>query len=121
MTDVEKSEILIWHVCGEENVVNISKTYVIFATTYALSCGEKLSPKIHKCRKNDKDSLQLTQICQSRWRLSVLISKLNKSDFRVFNNETFYGNSGFASKIKCFLAYSPFIHSRPFSIISTSK
>ena len=25
-----------------------------FATIYALSCGEKLSPKIHKCRKNDR-------------------------------------------------------------------
>ena len=25
-----------------------------FATIYALSCGEKLSPKIHLWRKNDK-------------------------------------------------------------------
>ena len=26
----------------------------IFATIFSLSCGEKLSPKVHLCRKNDK-------------------------------------------------------------------
>ena len=73
MTDVEKSEILhIWHVCDVENVAiyaNFIAIYAIlllnllfmlscreiyFATIYALSCGEKLSPKVHLWRKNDK-------------------------------------------------------------------
>ena len=46
--NVEKSEILhIWHVCDVDNVA-------IYATIYALSCGEKLSPKVHLWRKNDK-------------------------------------------------------------------
>ena len=72
MTDVEKSEILhIWHVCDVENVAIYAKfmqfiaIYAvlllnllfalfcreIFATIYALSCGEKLSPKVHLWRK----------------------------------------------------------------------
>ena len=34
---------------------------IYFATIYALSCGEKLSPKVHLWRKNDK-----YQVC-SRW------------------------------------------------------
>ena len=48
MTDVEKYEILhIWHVCDVENVA----IYANLATIYALSCGEKLSPKVHLWRK----------------------------------------------------------------------
>ena len=73
MTDVEKSEILhIWHVCDVENVAIYAKCIAIyavlllnllftlfcceiyFATIYTLSCGEKLSPKVHLWRKNDK-------------------------------------------------------------------
>ena len=51
MTDVRKSEILhIWHVCDVENVA----IYAKFATIYALSRGEKMSPKVHLWRKNDK-------------------------------------------------------------------
>ena len=55
MTDVEKSEILhTWHVCDVENVAIYAKFMHFFATIYALSCGEKLSPKVHLWRKNDK-------------------------------------------------------------------
>ena len=46
MTDVEKSEILhIWHVRDVENVAIYAKFMQVFATIYALSCGEKVSPK----------------------------------------------------------------------------
>ena len=73
---VEKSEILhIWHVFDVENVAIYAKfmhfiaIYVVlllnllftlfchelyFATIYALSRGEKLSPKVNFWRKNDK-------------------------------------------------------------------
>ena len=52
MTDVEKSEILhIWHVCDVENVAIYAKFMQFFATIYALSRGEKLSPKVHLWRK----------------------------------------------------------------------
>ena len=55
MTDVEKSEILhIWHVCDVENVAIYAKFMRFFAIIYALSRGEKLSPKVHLWRKNDK-------------------------------------------------------------------
>ena len=72
MTDVDESEILhMWHVCEKENVAKYAKFIAfyavlllnllfrlfcrkIFATIYALSCGEKLSPKVHLWRKNDK-------------------------------------------------------------------
>ena len=55
ISDVEKSEILhIWHVCDVENVAIYAKFMQFFATIYALSCGEKLSPKVHLWRKNDK-------------------------------------------------------------------
>ena len=73
MTDVEKYEILyIWHVCDVENVAIYAKFIAIyavlllnllftlfcresyFASIYALSYGEKLSPKVHLWRKNDK-------------------------------------------------------------------
>ena len=48
MTDVEKSEILhIWHVCDVESVA-------IYAKFMQFSCGEKLSPKEHLWRRNDK-------------------------------------------------------------------
>ena len=69
ITDVEKSEILhIWHVCDVGNVAIYAKFILInavlllnllftlfcreiFATICALSCGEKLSPKVHMWRK----------------------------------------------------------------------
>ena len=52
MTDVEKSEILnIWHVCDVKNVAIYEKFIKKIATIYALSCGEKLSPKVHLWRK----------------------------------------------------------------------
>ena len=55
MTDVERSEILhIWHVCDVENVAIYEKFVHFFATIYALSCGEKLSPKVYLWGKNDK-------------------------------------------------------------------
>ena len=44
MTDVEKSEILVMY----------AKFMHFFATIYALSRGEKLSPKVHLWRKNEK-------------------------------------------------------------------
>ena len=48
ITDVEKSEILhIWHVCDIESVAIYAKFMHFFATIYVLSCGEKLSPKVH--------------------------------------------------------------------------
>ena len=80
MRDVEKSEILhIWHVCDVENVAIYAKFIAIyavlllnllftlfcrkiFATIYALSRGEKLSPKVHLWRKNDK-----YQVCCQIW------------------------------------------------------
>ena len=37
----------------------------IFATIYALSCGEKLSPKVHLWRKNDK--YQVWNLTQRTW------------------------------------------------------
>ena len=65
MTDVEKSEILhIWHVCDVENVAIYAKFIAIYAVLLLnllftlfcreISCGEKLSPKVHFWRKNDK-------------------------------------------------------------------
>ena len=48
MTDVDNSDILhIWHVCDVKNVD-------IYAKFMQFSCGEKLSPKVHLWRKNDK-------------------------------------------------------------------
>ena len=61
MTDVEKSEILqIWHVCDIENVAMNAKFMQFFAIIHALSCGEKLSPKVHLWRKNDKYEVCVT-------------------------------------------------------------
>ena len=71
MTDVEKSEILhIWHVCDVENVAIYAKFIAIYAVLLLnllftlfcreISCGEKLSPKVHLWRKNDK-----YQVCSS--------------------------------------------------------
>ena len=65
MTDVEKSEILhIWHVCDVENVAINAKSIAIYAVLLLnllftlfcrkISCGEKLSPKVHLWRKNYK-------------------------------------------------------------------
>ena len=65
MTDVEKSEILhIWHVCDVENVAIYAKFIAIYAVLLLnllftlfcreISCGEKLSPKVHLWRKNDQ-------------------------------------------------------------------
>ena len=65
MTDAEKSEILhIWHVCDVENVAIYAKFIAIYAVLLQnllftlfcreISCGEKLSPKEHLWRKNDK-------------------------------------------------------------------
>ena len=55
--NVEKSEILhIWHVCDVENFAIYEKNMHFFATIYALSCGEKVSPKVNLWRKNDKVS-----------------------------------------------------------------
>ena len=62
MTDVEKSEILhIWHVCDVENVAIYAKFIAIYAVLLRnllftlfcreISCGEKLSPKVHLWRK----------------------------------------------------------------------
>ena len=61
MTDVEKSEI---HVCDVENVAIYAKFIAIYAVLLLnllftlfcreISCGEKLSPKVHLWRKNDK-------------------------------------------------------------------
>ena len=62
MTDVEKSEILhIWHVCDVENVAIHAKIIAIYAVLLLnllftllyreISCGEKLSPKVHLWRK----------------------------------------------------------------------
>ena len=64
MTDVEKSEILhTWHVYVE-NVAIYAKFIAIYAVLLLnllfmlfcrkISCGEKLSPKVHLWRKNDK-------------------------------------------------------------------
>ena len=58
---MEKSEILhIWHVCDVENVAIYAKFMQFFATIYALSCGEKLSPKVNLWGKND-----IYQVCRS--------------------------------------------------------
>ena len=65
MTDVEKSEILhIWHVCDVENIAIHAKSIAIYAVLllnllftlfcHEISCGEKLSPKVHLWSKNDK-------------------------------------------------------------------
>ena len=71
-TYVKKSEILhIWHVCDVETVAIYAKFMqfmpfmlnllftlfcreIYFATIYVLLCREKLSPKVHLWRKNDK-------------------------------------------------------------------
>ena len=37
-----------------ENVAKYAKFMQYVAKIYALSCGEKLSPKVHLWRKNDK-------------------------------------------------------------------
>ena len=48
MKVVEKSvNVHIWHVCNVKNVA-------IYAKFMQFSCGEKLSPKVHLWRKNDK-------------------------------------------------------------------
>ena len=65
MTDVEKYEIFhIWHVCDVENVAKYAKFIAIYAVLLLnllfmlfcseIPCGEKLSPKVHLWRKNDK-------------------------------------------------------------------
>ena len=61
MTDVEKSKILhIWHVCDVENIAIHAKLIAIYAVLlFTLFCreisfGEKLSPKVHLWRRNDK-------------------------------------------------------------------
>ena len=72
MTDVEKSEIRhIWHVCDVENVAIFAKFIAIYAflllnllfTLFCreISCGGKLSPKVHLWRK--------------KWQISGLKSK----------------------------------------------
>ena len=53
--------------CGEISVFHVWQSVTlfcreIFATIYALSCGEKLSPKVHLRRKNDK-----YQVWKSTW------------------------------------------------------
>ena len=49
---VEKSEILhIWHVCDVENIVIYAKFMQNLCNIYALSCGDKLSRKVHLWRK----------------------------------------------------------------------
>ena len=99
MTDVEKSEILhIWHLnistCGVISNLYNSNVYncwgfiaiyavlllnllftlfcreIYFATIYALSCGEKLSPKVHLWRKmtNIRSVQQLRDFNICRWR-----------------------------------------------------
>ena len=62
IADVEKSEILhIWHVCDVENVAIYAKFIAIYDVLLRnllftlfcreISCGEKLSPKVHLWRK----------------------------------------------------------------------
>ena len=66
MTDVEKYEIFhIWHVCDVENVAKYAKFIAIYAVLLLnllftlfrreISCGEKLSLKIHLWRKHRKN------------------------------------------------------------------
>ena len=61
----------IWHVCDVENVT----IYAKFATIYALSCGEKMSTKVHLWRKNDKYEV---------WTTAKKIPKMNfkRDDFK---------------------------------------
>ena len=72
MTDVEKSEILhIWHVCDVENIAIYAKIFAIYAILllnllfklfcHEISCGEKLCPKVHLWRKNDKYQVWSTE------------------------------------------------------------
>ena len=104
MTDVEKSEILhIWHVCDVENVAIYAKfmqliaIYAIlllnllftlfcceiFATIYALSCGEKLSPKNTFVEENDKYEVSTTLTCLTACLRSMFLCSMRKASARV--------------------------------------
>ena len=73
MTDVEKSEIFhIQHVCDEENVA-------IYAKSMQFSCGEKLSPKVHLWRKNDKYQLCYHILCPH----CLVDTDMNKLHFSI--------------------------------------
>ena len=39
------------HICHKYHILYLWRQIVMFATIYALSCGEKLSPKVHLWRK----------------------------------------------------------------------
>ena len=97
-----KDEILhIWHVCDVENVAICAKFIAIhavlllnllftlfcreiyFATIYALLCGEKLSPKIHLWRKNDKYEVCATLTCLTACLRSMFLCSMRKAIARV--------------------------------------
>ena len=52
---VEKFQLSMYDNCGViENFSTCGEILGNFETIYALSCGEKMSPKVHLWRKNDK-------------------------------------------------------------------
>ena len=60
---VEKFQLSMYDNCREiENVSTDGDILGNFATIYALSCGEKLSPKVHLWRKNDRYEVWLTLV-----------------------------------------------------------
>ena len=90
MTDVEKYEIFhIWHVCDVENVAKYAKFIAIYAVLLLnllfmlfcseIPCGEKLSPKVHLWRKNDKYQLCYHILCPH----CLVDTDMNKLHFSI--------------------------------------
>ena len=108
MIDVEKSEILhIWHVCDVENVAIFAKFIAIYAVLllnllFTLFCreisgGEKLSPKVHLWRKNDKYQVwpqpSVSPSPMSAWKVFNDKVAMQSFDGGAGQNETFYKQS----------------------------
>ena len=98
MTDVEKSEILhIWHVCDVENVAMYAKYIAIYAilllnllfTLFCreISCGEKLSLKVHLWRKNDEYQVRVHNMKGKKMSQILFIRNCNKN-MHLYNSES---------------------------------
>ena len=85
-----ESEILhLWHVCDVENVAIYAKFIAIYAilllnllfTLFCreISCGEKLSPKVHLWRRNDKYQLCYHILCPH----CLVDTDMNKLHFSI--------------------------------------
>ena len=108
MTDVKKSEILhIWHVCGvgrEKNVCDVENVaiYAKFIAIYAvllqnllftlfcreISCGEKLSPKLHLWRKNDEYQVCVHNMKGKKMSQILFIKNCNKTCISIIQSQS---------------------------------